>query len=117
MNKNKLFLLIASLIAIPVVAYAGWPTAFDPGTSNTLSTTQETCIAANPGVHGWCIKNKDASIDVRFWLSSATITTATGMELKAGTSYCEPHGGEQPYSGDVKCIAESGTPAVDTLSY
>ena len=118
---KKLALGFASGIALVAILGAGfvpgYKTARDPGTLNALSTTSEACFPEDAGRHGWCIKNPTSNtIDVRFRLA-ATVTTANGIELKPGESFCDPIGNDAVYSGVVQCIAESGTPSVITLAY
>ena len=71
----------------------------------TTSTTAGTLVAANVNRYKLTVKNKDATITV--YIGPATVTSANGVELKAGESRVLKAGILW------QVIAASGTPVVD----
>lgn len=122
--KPTTIALIVIAFLVPVFVIAGTSNPLDAGTVNALSTTAENCFSYQQNRTAWCISNLEASggIDVRYKLypnsdTTGVVTTANGIELKGGMTDCYPIGGEPVFSGRVSCIAESGTPSVNTWSY
>lgn len=122
--KIRSYALLAIAFLVPAFVIATPFVPSNPGTVNALSTTAEDCFPRDDGRNAFMICNMEASggIDIRYLLVkkddvTTVVTTTTGIELKPQTCDSYPIGGEPVFKGRVSCIAESGTPNANTISY
>lgn len=120
--KIRSYALLAIAFLVPVFVIATPLIPSDPGTVNALSTTAEDCFPRDDGRNAFMICNMDTAIDIRYLLikkddTTTVVTTTTGIELKPGMCDSYPLGGEVVFKGRVSCVAESGTPNVNTVAY
>lgn len=102
--KKKLFLLFAPA-AILLLGAKQIITARDAGTKVAVGKTSTVAFAARDDRQSFCLKADKSNTDTVSYSMSATITTASGIQLQAGEGYCDPVGSEPAYQGVVTIIA------------
>lgn len=117
--RVSLFLYALSCIVLVVgtAVAADIRKAKEPGQCQTVTTTSEVAIPAHDKRSSWTLWADDGNTDeLRWWMSDATITTATGFILNAGVPVGDGDGVDV-YAGVVTVIAESGTQTYCTAVY
>lgn len=105
----KKTLIIAALFAPLLMAAGngntGKSVARDPGTKVAVGKSSTVAFAAREDRLSFCLKADKSNTDTVAFSCSATITTASGIQLQAGEGICLPIGAEGTYQGVVTIIA------------
>ena len=115
MNFSTAFAALGiSMFAAPQTPYYAM---YKDGVVESVTTASETLLTARSNRQGFCViadADNTAAVHLRF---AAAAATTSYLELKAGSSFCDPIGGGTVYSGEVRAIAASGTQNVYLLEY
>lgn len=106
--------LAVTAIAAPVSPYGAMN---KDGIGEDVTTASETLLSARSNRQAFCIIADPDNTDTVHLRFAAAAATTSYLEVDANGSYCEPVGGDQVYSGEVRAIAGAGTQRVYLIEY
>lgn len=108
---------LGAVLLAQAAPVTGFPNAHKDGIIEQVDGASETLLAARGNRQAWCVRaDPDNTGTVHVRLAAAAATTSY-MELDAGQSYCEPIGGDQVYTGEVRAIGSAAGQNVHLIEY